>query len=72
MYDDVIRKIIAMFLVVGGALSIFRSIKGREFFMRGLGSKQLGPQISGWLARPLQLLFGVAAWVLAWGLLRQR
>jgi hypothetical protein len=70
-HEQLVHRLIAVLLgVVGGAILI-RAFTGKEFFLSPLASRQLGPRLPNWLARPLVLLIGIGALLLAIGLWRQ-
>jgi hypothetical protein len=57
-------------MVIGGAYVIIRSFRGRAFFLTGVGGERHG-KAPNWIARPLMLLVGIGALIIAIGLWRQ-
>lgn len=68
---QVVNKLVCLALVIGGGHAIARSVQGTTFFLRGIGSKQVGQGVPTWLGRPILFLLGIAALALAYGVWRR-
>jgi hypothetical protein len=67
--DQIVNKLVCIIMVVLGAWAMVRSAIGKDYYLRGgLVSRQAGPRVSGWLARPFFFISGIGAWILAYGL----
>jgi hypothetical protein len=58
----------SIIMLVAGAYLLIRAFRGKEFFLTGIGGNQSSKPVPNRIARPLMILFGVAAIALSIGL----
>jgi hypothetical protein len=66
-----IHKVASVVFALAGCFILIRAFAAKQFFLAPLGSRQVGPRVPNWLARPVVFLIGLGALALAVGLWRQ-
>lgn len=61
---------LGLFLLLLGGSSVFLGLFGNRYYFKPLGSRQEGPPMPNWLARPLFVTIGGTFLYVAFDLLR--